>query len=185
MALPDLNPQGLLPEGVHPATEEDLKSRFVNPFAFNTTRQRIHQSLCRYRAEIAAIGVHATQWVDGSFVDSARLDPEDVDVVNYCESSALNAVTSTLQRRIQQLLNGRDSTKTEYDTHTFLVIRFPAGHPFAARFEERRKYWRDWFSRPQDYSGPKKLPAPWRGRKGIVQMNVGDVNLCPTVSDAA
>ena len=82
------------------------------------------------------------------------------------------------------MLDGRDSTKAAYDTHTFLVIRFPAGHLFEASFEPQRKYWRDWFSRPQDYSGPKKVEALWRGRKGIVQMNVGNVTLCPTVSDA-
>ena len=108
-----------------------------------------------------------------------------MDVVNFCEASTLNSITPALQPRIQPLLNGGQSTKTEYDTHTFLLIHFPTGHPFAAKFEDRRKYWRDWFSRPQDYTGPKKLPAPWRGRKGIVQMNVGDVTMCPTVNDAA
>lgn len=185
MALPELNPLGLLQEGVHPATEDELKARFVVPFVSSSTRLRIYQNFCRYRTEVAALGVHVTQWVDGSFADGSRLDPEDVDVVNFCESSELNSVTPTLQKRVQPLLNGRDSTKTEYDTHTFLVVRFPAGHPFAASFDAQRKYWRDWFSRPQDYTGSKKCPAPWRGQKGIVRMHVGDATVCPSVSDAA
>jgi len=184
MALPDLNPQGLLPEGVHPATEDELEARFVVPFASSSTRQRIFENFCRYRIEVAALGVHATQWVDGSFVDGLRLHPEDVDVVNFCGSSELNAVAPASQKLVQPLLNGRESTRAEYDTHTFLLVCFPAGHPFAANFEARRKYWRDWFSRPQDYTGSKKIPAPWRGRKGIVRMNVGDAILCPSVSDA-
>lgn len=160
-------------------------ARFVTPFPSSATRHRIHQSFCRYRTEVAALGVPATQWVDGSFVDSSRLDPEDVDVVNFCESSALNAFAPVIQKHIQPLLGGGDRTKTEYNTHTFLAIRFPPGHPFAAQFEERRKYWRDWFSRPQSYAGGRKLPAPWRGRKGFVQLNVGDASLCPTINDAA
>ena len=71
MALSELNQEDLLPEGVHPATEEDLKSRFVTPFVSSSTRQKVHQNFCRYRADVAALGVHATQWVDGSFVDGA------------------------------------------------------------------------------------------------------------------
>ena len=54
-----------------------------------------------------------------------------------------------------------------------------------ANFEAQRKYWRDWFAMPQDYTGPVKVPAPHRGRKGIVQMNIGDATLCPAVSAAA
>ena len=184
MPLPELNQQGLLPEGVHPAEEEDLKARFVTPFASSAKRQKIYRKFTRYRADVAAIRLCVTQWVDGSFVDGTRLDPDDVDVVNYCESSALNDMDPSVQKRIWLLLNGRDSTKTEYDTHTFLEIRFPVGHPFAASFDAHRKYWRDWFSRPQDYTGIVKVPAPWRGRKGIVQMSIGDPSLCPVISDA-
>lgn len=184
MALPDFNAQGLLPEGVHPATVADLKDRFATPFPTSRTRQNVLANFCRYQADVAALGVHVTQWVDGSFVDQSRLDPEDVDAVNFCEYSVLNALGPTARIQITPLLDGRESTKKEYDTHTFLEIRFPAGHPFETSFERQRKYWRDWFSRPQDYSGPIKVEALWRGRKGIVQMNVGNVNLCPAVSDA-
>lgn len=184
MELPDFNAQGLLPEGVHPATAGDLKDRFVTSFEGSGTREKIFDNFCRYQAAVAALDVHATQWVDGSFVDQSRLDPEDVDAVNFCEFSVLNALRPAAQAQITPMLDGHDSTKAAYDTHTFLVIRFPVGHVFEASFEPQRKYWRDWFSRPQDYSGPKKVEALWRGRKGIVQMNLGNVNLCPTISDA-
>lgn len=184
MALPDFNAQGLLPEGVHPATAGDLKDRFVSPFAGSTTRQIIFDNFCRYQADVAALGGHVTQWVDGSFVDQSRLDPDDVDAVNFCEFSALNSLPPATQIQIAPLLDGRDSTKATYKTHTFLIVRFPAGHALEASFEKQRKYWRDWFSRPQDYTGPIKSEALWRGRKGIVQMNIGQVNLCPTVGDA-
>jgi hypothetical protein len=183
MLLPDFNAQGLLPEGVYPATAADLQDRFVTPFPVSCSRRNVFDKFCSYQAALAALGVHATQWVDGSFVDQSRLNPEDVDAVNFCEYSVLTSLSTPAQAQIDPLLDGRESTKTAYNTHTFLAIRFPAGHPFAASFEMHRKYWRDWFSRPMDYSGPRKVGAPWRGRKGIVQMIVGDVSLCPIVSD--
>ncbi len=185
MPLPELNRQGLLPEGVHPAVEDDLKARFVDPYPASSTRQKIYGNFCRYRVDVADLGLCVTQWVDGSFVDGTKLDPDDVDVINYCESSALNALDAAVQKRIQPLLNGHGSTKDGYNTHTFLEIRFAAGHPFSAAFDAQRKYWRDWFSRPQDYSGTEKRPAPWRGRKGIVQMSIGKPSHCPVISDAA
>jgi hypothetical protein len=184
MALPDFNEQGLLPEGVHLATAGDLEDRFVTPFPESASRPNVFDNFCRYEAALAALAVHATQWVDGSFVDQSCLNPEDVDTVNFCESAVLNSVPPAAQAQIAPLLDGRESTKRDYKTHTFLVIHFPAGHPYAANFEHRRNYWFDWFSRPQEYSGPRKVEAPWRGRKGFVQMNVGDARLCPDLGDA-
>ncbi|HVY72017.1 MAG TPA: hypothetical protein VHH73_18940 [Verrucomicrobiae bacterium] len=184
MALPDFNVKGLLPDGVHPATLDDLECRCVAPFPNSETRSKIFENFRNYQTTIAALGIHATQWINGSFVDQSRLDPDDVDAVNFCDYAALNSLQPAIQIRITPLLDGRATTKEVYDTHSFLEVRFPAGHPFEASFERQRRYWRDWFSRPQDYSGPKKLPAPWRGRKGIVQMQVGDATLCPIVSDA-
>jgi hypothetical protein len=184
MALPDFNAQGLLPEGVHEATSGDLHDRFVAACLGSGTRQNVFDNFCRYQAAVAALGAHATQWVDGSFVDRSRLDPEDVDVVNFCEFSVLNSLPPDARTQIAPLLDGRESTKRDYKTHTFLETCFPAGHPYAANFENRRKYWRDWFSRPQHYVGPKKVEASWRGRKGIVQMIVGDGKHCPAISGA-
>ncbi len=127
MALPNFNAQALLPEGVHPATAGDLKDRFVTPFPASGRRQKVFGNFCRYQAAVAALGVHATQWVDGSFVDQSRLEPDNVDAVNFCEFSALNALSPAAQLQITPLLDGRESTKTAYDTHTFLVIRFLPG----------------------------------------------------------
>ena len=185
MPLPAYESSGLLPDGVHAAMPQDLESRCVSPFATSTTRAGIFTAFTSYQDALAALGLNVTQWVDGSFVDQSRLDPEDVDVVNFCDSVNINAVAGAHGTRITALLDGRESTKATYKTHTFLRVHFPAGHAMGANFEAQRKYWRNWFSTPQDYTGPIKTPAPHRGRKGIVQMNVGDATLCPTVSTAA
>ena len=185
MPLPAFNLNGLLPDGVHTATRQDLESRCVTPFPTSTTRSDIFTVFTSYQDALAALGLNVNQWVDGSFVDQSRLDPEDVDVVNFCDSANLNASAAANGSRIIALLDGGKATQAIYKTHTFLRVHFPAGHAMAANFEAQRKYWRDWFAIPQDYTGPVKIPAPHRGRKGFVQMNVGNATLCPAVSTAA
>ena len=81
------------------------------------------------------------------------------------------------------LLGAGRATTAGYSCHTFLEIVFPPGHPYETAFEQRRLYWRHWFSTPQDYSNPpSKVPAPHRGRKGIVEMTVGDSAAAPAIN---
>ena len=185
MPLPAYEPNGLLPDGVHAATPQDLESRCVSPFPTSTTRAGIFTGFTSYQNALAALGLNVTQWVDGSFVDQSRLDPEDVDLVNFCDSTNLNTASAAHGASIIALLNGGKATQANYKTHTFLRVAFPAGHAMGTSFEAQRKYWRDWFAIPQDYTGPAKVPAPHRGRKGIVQMSVGIANMCPAVNTAA
>lgn len=185
MPLPDFDQNGLLPDGVHSATRQDFEARCVTPFPASTTRPAIFAAFSNYQDAIAALTMNVTQWVDGSFVDQTRLDPDDVDVVNFGDSANLNAAAAAHgAAQIVALLNGGNATKATYRTHSFLRISFPAGHPMGASFGAQRLYWRKWFATPQDYTGPVKIPAPHRGRKGIVQFTVGNPILCPAVSPA-
>jgi hypothetical protein len=175
MALPDFNSNDLIPDGVHTATKADFEQRFVTPFPNSVTRQVIFDGLVRYQADLVALGLDITQWIDGSMVDRSRLDPDDVDLVNFLDESTANAVPPSLQARAADLLDGRDVTKVHYHCHTFLEIVFPHGHQFALMFEQRRQYWRKWWAMPQDYSNPPlKTQAPSRGSKGFVAMTVGN-----------
>jgi hypothetical protein len=144
----------------------------------------VFTGFCAYREALAACDLNVLQWVDGSFNDRSRLDPEDVDVVNFVSSSNLNAAAVTHgEPKIRALLDGRETTKGKpFYTHSFLEVCFPAGHPMASSFEAQIQYWRYWLGMPQDYTGPVKVPAPHRGRKGIVQMVVGTGTLYPEVS---
>ena len=183
MALPEFNENGLLPEGLHMASNTDLRDRCVVSFAGSVRRPVVYDSFVVYQTDVAAIGVNSTQVIDGSFIDQTRMEPDDIDLANFCDAANLNSLSPKAQATVTPLLNGRETTKVKYNTHTFLVVRFPPGHPFEAQFDQMRKYWLDWFSRCQDYSGPKKIPAPWRGRKGLVLVSVGNSTLCPVVSD--
>lgn len=183
MSLPTFTSQGLLPDGVHPATEDELKERCVDPFPMSRTRQTVFDGFCRYRSDLSGLGLNITQWVDGSFTDETRLDPDDIDLVNFVSASEVNAIPTQDQARAASLLNGRDATKSAYSCHSFLETVFPAGHLFEPIFERQRLYWRRWWSTPQDYSKPPaKTPAPHRGSKGIVLMNVGTTTSAPTVN---
>lgn len=128
-------------------------------------------------------GKGSAQWVDGSFTDETRLDPDDIDLVNFVSATEINAIPAPDRPRATALLNGRNVTKTAYSCHTFLETTFPAGHLFEPIFERQRLYWRKWWSTPQDYSRPPvKTPAPHRGSKGIVVMTVGTPTAAPTIN---
>jgi hypothetical protein len=183
MPLPTFTADGLLPDGVHPATEDELKERCVDPFPASRTRQPVFDGFRRYRNDLNGLGLNITQWVDGSFVDESRLDPDDIDLVNFVGAAELNAIPVADQPRAAALLDGRDATKGAYSCHTFLEVTFPPGHPFAPIREQRRREWRHCWAMPQDYSKPPvKTPAPHRGRKGFLSMVVGNPALAPTIN---
>jgi hypothetical protein len=183
MPLLPLNREGLLPEGVHPATEDELKERCVDPFPTSRTRKPVFDGFCRYRRDLSGLGLNITQWVDGSFTDGNRLDPDDIDLVNFVSASEINAIPAPDRPHATALLNGRGATKADYSCHTFLETVFPPGHVFEPIFERQRLYWRKWWAMPQDYSKPPvKTPAPHRGSKGIVLMTVGTPTAAPTIN---
>lgn len=184
MSLPAFTANGLLPEGVHPNTEEELKERCVDPFYLSNTRKDIFDGLCSYRGELASLGVCSTQWINGSFVDETRRNPEDVDLVNFCDQGRLNSLPSASKSRVLEIIGAGEKTVPTHKCHSFLVIEYPAGHPMAATFEQKRRYWREWFAMPQEYTRTDKFPAPHRGQKGFVSMTVGNSSEAPTISTA-
>lgn len=182
MALPVFNSAELLPDGIHAANQAELEARCVSAFTKSVTRPTVYAGLVKYQAALAALGLNVTQWVDGSFVDSSRLDPEDIDLVNFTHSKELNELDAVGQMNATRLMEGREATKPPYHCHTFLVVQFPDGHPLESKYDAMRKYWRAFFSHARDYRQASKPQALWRGRKGLVEMHVGDANLSPVVS---
>lgn len=172
MPLPAFTAEGLLPQGIHPATEEDVALLLVDPFIASRTRATLYNGLCRYRRDLTALDVIGIQWIDGSFVDQSRDDPADIDLVNFCEQHILNGVPVHNQERVFDLLGNASSTMEHYNCHSFVVVQYPAGHPMAEGYEARRRYWLAWFSTPQRYTELSKVPAPERGVKGIISMTL-------------
>jgi hypothetical protein len=79
MAIPDLNDNGLLPEGIHEASESELFERF-RYFRSTTRRLELSSKLKTYLEEIRESRLHIEVLVDGSFVTS-KDDPNDIDLI--------------------------------------------------------------------------------------------------------
>lgn len=172
MELPDFNPVGVLPPGIHTANEEMLRRRFVAGFPESLTRSEVFQSLLALRAILRDMTDALLQWIDGSFVEGKR-DPNDVDLVNFLSYDALNAMESDRARLLLRIAKGiavSPSTRL-CDIHFALVV--DADHALYNDCERLRLYWRRWFGFTR--SGVVK---------GFVSLPLGDVSQSPHVSDS-
>jgi hypothetical protein len=79
MPIPDLNENGLLPEGIHEASLEEVRERFGR-FQRTDRRPSLFTKLSTYLAEVRASGLVVAVIVDGSFV-TAKDEPSDIDLI--------------------------------------------------------------------------------------------------------
>jgi hypothetical protein len=79
MAIPALNESGLLPDGVHTCTTDELHARFGS-FQTSDQRPRLMRQLEAFLAEVKASGIVKAVIVNGSFVTSKEV-PNDVDLL--------------------------------------------------------------------------------------------------------
>jgi hypothetical protein len=183
-AFPDFEshepyPFRVLPDGVHSADESTFRARFVKDFADSQVRSTICDGFFLLRREAQSQGLIATQWVDGSFVES-KLDPGDIDLVSFIDYDMLNAIMPAVQTFVEQTMNGGEATKAKYQTHTFLVPSCVPSHPFFPVFDQLRAYWREWFGQTREEPirpGPKLRSIP----KGIVELLLGDPKSAPRI----
>jgi hypothetical protein len=80
--IPDLNEDGLLPPGVHPATLEEIGQRFGRK---NAVRRRLYEGLRRALQNLREAGVKRV-YINGSFV-TGKPFPNDVDGCWEADSS--------------------------------------------------------------------------------------------------
>ena len=79
MPIPPLNANGLLPEGVHEASLDEIRSRF-GAFQDSDRRVQLFGKLEKLVAGLGRSSLFLAIIVDGSFV-TAKREPEDVDVI--------------------------------------------------------------------------------------------------------
>ncbi len=79
MPIPPLLDAGLLPDGIHECTVDEIIDRF-GVFQESDQRPRLARELLAYVEEIRAAGVGKYLVVDGSFV-TGKAHPEDVDLL--------------------------------------------------------------------------------------------------------
>lgn len=79
MPIPQLLPDGLLPEGVHECTIEEIIERF-GQFQESDRRPMLGKELAAYFSELRSAGIGKYLIVDGSFVTN-KPRPDDVDLL--------------------------------------------------------------------------------------------------------
>jgi hypothetical protein len=77
--VPPLNENGLLPEGVHDCTQEDVEARF-GIFQASDHRPRLWTRLKEFVEQARLSGIIEELLLDGSFV-TAKPDPNDIDMI--------------------------------------------------------------------------------------------------------
>jgi hypothetical protein len=108
MPLPEFEPNGLLPEGQWPATEEELRPRFGT----NAPRQRLLQGVSIVLGAARQVPNCVAVVIDGSFVTDKDV-PDDVDVV-LCVTGELYAALAALSVGAYAWLLDAESV---WDTH--------------------------------------------------------------------
>ena len=79
MAIPALNNQGFLPEGIHPCVLEEAQARF-GVFQGSDRRPQLWAKLRDFLREVAASGIVEAVLLNGSFI-SGQTDPNDIDLI--------------------------------------------------------------------------------------------------------
>lgn len=114
MPIPDFNELGLLPEGLHTATLDEIRQRFGRPTLSNR-RYELFQGLRELLDELAGSQIVDHIIVNGSFV-TEKQDPGDIDLI-----VALSAET------------GRTRSLAPYETHLLDPKRIGRKYGFDAK----------------------------------------------------
>jgi hypothetical protein len=91
MAIPALDPNGVLPAGVHDCTLEEIKSRFGS-FQGSDRRPQLFSRLETFLTEARGVEIVQSVLVDGSFV-TAKADPNDIDLLSSSRRGTISAPT--------------------------------------------------------------------------------------------
>lgn len=105
MPVPPFNDDGLLPEGRHPATVEEVKAALVDAFEGSATRAAIFGYWLELRTALQElVPVHA-QWLDGSFTTD-KPDPADLDLVTVIDGPAFDELPRHQRLLVGSLIEG-------------------------------------------------------------------------------
>lgn len=128
MSIPHLRDDGLLPEGIHPASLDEVRERY----GFTLRRQSLLVGLEQALKNLADAGVKVV-FIDGSFVTNKQ-QPGDIDgcweVNGDIDESVLDPVFLDFQ-------DSCSAMKKRYGVHFFIAqqIEGASGVPFVRFFQ--------------------------------------------------
>jgi hypothetical protein len=79
MSIPPLNEHGLLPQGIHACSLQEIEARFGR-FQSSDRRPRLYAALRDFVRELKSTGIALALIINGSFV-TAKSSPEDIDLI--------------------------------------------------------------------------------------------------------
>lgn len=154
MSLPPFNYHGLLPEGVHDCTLEELESRMVT----NAQRVLLCERLKAFLHWVSTTEQFSYAYIDGGFITS-KSHPEDIDVILQTRASYGPEAFYAME---PFFADGMDAIFSKYSVHLhFWSEGFPGGMSDFRRFFQ--------YLRPQD-AAPRGLKEG--ARKGIVRIRL-------------
>jgi hypothetical protein len=128
----------IVPYEVHPVSIIELEEEFVLPFTKSVTRGDILEGHNNYIIELFQIlEQNFFQWLDGSFV-TQKLDPNDIDVINFVHYSEL---TNEKAHSLRRFLTHIGNPKEEFKVDGFLV---PVYEPTDPRFSITKAKYNEW-----------------------------------------
>lgn len=163
--FPALDTQtGLLPLGRYGVTLADVKQHYVDDarFSASTTRSEIWGHFESATEGIRSVVPVVCVWIGGSFLTD-KLDPDDIDLVYWCEDSLVDQVTDPQAMLLLQLFaenQVRPRTGLRVDTRYCKWHLYPEAR-LADSVEHRsyalsRGFWDDFWMRKR--TGQKNDP---------------------------
>jgi hypothetical protein len=154
MALPKFNFHGLLPEGVHDCSLEDLPERIVT----NPQRELLWKNLQAFLEWVRAMDQFSFAYIDGGFITD-KIFPEDIDVILQTRVAYGPNAFLAMEPFFAE---GFDKIFDKYSVHLhFWCEGFPGGVSDFRRFFQ--------YLRPQD-AAPRGLKEG--AKKGIVRISL-------------
>jgi hypothetical protein len=141
--------ESLLPPGFHDISEAEIDNHFLLEFQSSKTRPTLIAGLHKFLRFLRGFNIPFEVWIDGSF-STKKLDPNDIDLVVFAESNAINQLDLQHQQLLTTLFYDRISTKHHFGCDAYFALTDNA---------ELRSYWRGWFcfDRKENPKGIAKL----------------------------
>lgn len=127
MTLPDFTDAGDLPPGVHHASVDEIRQRFVTDVGDSAARRDIFERWLQHRRALLELVEVPAQWLCGSFVTDKH-DPNDLDVVTILDGPAFDDLPPHRRLVVEMLVRG-NYTERLWRVDAWPTFRYPADHP--------------------------------------------------------
>lgn len=162
--IPAFDENGYLPPGLHGATLEEFKTRFVDDVVESETRTDIYAGYLKYSEDLSTLDILIKQWLDGSFT-TKKINPNDLDLFSQVDALKLNnkyICDQFLRLVVNKNQSNRKLLNTKYKCDPFAIAVYPQGHKLYNMTAKTINYWLTSFG--HDMKVPGKPP------KGMIDL---------------